>query len=292
MPVNTEPAVITTTDPETVPEIESRWRWFHGELWNRFRLWEDLALEVGRRRVASELQAQASRFESLAEFAAGAGHELNNPLAVIQGRAQLLLARAQDDSTRSSLKAIVEQTLRAHRMLRDLIFIARPGEPRPRLFRPSESLRAIIREFKADIARRNLQVQLRLAPEIASLELENIDPDAFRHLATSLFRNAIEASVDGGAVILSLKLDAQVLALHVEDQGRGFDTKEARHLFDPFYCGRRAGRGLGLGLPRVARIVAQMNGKIRFRSQPGQGTVFEVIMPVVPARSVPLSNTG
>jgi signal transduction histidine kinase len=292
MPGNAEAALITTTIPETVPEIESRWRWFHGELWNRFRQWEDLAHEVGRRRVASELQAQASRFESLAEFAAGAGHELNNPLAVIQGRAQLLLARAQDDSTRSSLKAIVEQTLRAHRMLRDLIFIARPGEPRPRLFRPAESLRAIVREFKADTARRNLQVQLRLAPEIAGLELENIDPDAFRHLATSLFRNAIEASVDGGSVTLSLKLDAHVLALHVEDQGRGFDSKEARHLFDPFYCGRRAGRGLGLGLPRVARIVAQMNGKIRFRSQPGQGTVFEVIVPVTPARPIALSNTG
>ncbi len=287
-----EPPVAEAGVAESIPEIENRWRRFRGELWNRFRQWEDLAHEVGRRRIASELQAQASRFESLAEFAAGAGHELNNPLAVIQGRAQLLLARAQDDQTRSSLKAIVDQTLRAHRMLRDLIFIARPGEPRPRLFRPAESLRAIVREFKADTARRNLQVQLRLAPEIASLELENLDPDAFRHLATSLFRNAIEASVDGGAVIVSLKLDAHVLALHVEDQGRGFDSKEARHLFDPFYCGRRAGRGLGLGLPRVARIVAQMNGKIRFRSQPGQGTVFEVIVPVTPARPISLSNSA
>lgn len=292
MPERSEPPVTEAGVAESIPEIENRWRWFRGELWNRFRQWEDLAHEVGRRRIASELQAQASRFESLAEFAAGAGHELNNPLAVIQGRAQLLLARAQDDQTRSSLKAIVEQTLRAHRMLRDLIFIARPGEPRPRLFRPAESLRAIVREFKADTARRNLQVQLRLAPEIASLELENLDPDAFRHLATSLFRNAIEASTDGGAVIVSLKLDAHVLALHVEDQGRGFDSKEARHLFDPFYCGRRAGRGLGLGLPRVARIVAQMNGKIRFRSQPGQGTVFEVIMPVTPARPISLSNSA
>lgn len=272
--------------------IESRWHRFRNSIWDRFRQWDDWAEEVGRRRADSELQAQASRFESLAEFAAGAGHELNNPLAVIQGRAQLLLARATDDQTRSSLKAIVDQTLRAHRMLRDLIFIARPGDPRPRLFRPADTLRGIVREFKPDSVRKNLQIQLRLAPELATLDLDRLDPDAYRHLATALVRNAIEASPEGGTVIVSLKHEAHGLALHVEDQGRGFDSNEAHHLFDPFYCGRRAGRGLGLGLPRVARIVAQMNGKIRFRSQPGQGTVFEVIVPAPPLRAVTLSNTA
>jgi signal transduction histidine kinase len=282
------------TDPPVnrLSQIESRWQRFRTTIWDQFRQWEDWAEEVGRSRADSELQAQASRFESLAEFAAGAGHELNNPLAVIQGRAQLLLARAADDQIRSSLKAIVDQTLRAHRMLRDLIFIARPGDPRPRLFRPADTLRGIVREFKPDSVRKNLQIQLRLAPELATLDLDRLDPDAYRHLATALVRNAIEASPEGGTVIVSLKNDAHGLALHVEDQGRGFDSNEAHHLFDPFYCGRRAGRGLGLGLPRVARIVAQMNGKIRFRSQPGQGTVFEVIVPAPPLRALALSNTA
>jgi signal transduction histidine kinase len=283
----------TSGDTSASPQsIEFRWNQFRSTLWNRFHQWEDWAKEVGRRRAASDLQAQASRFESLAEFAAGAGHELNNPLAVIQGRAQLLLARATDDQTRSSLKAIVDQTLRAHRMLRDLIFIARPGEPRPRLFRPAETLRGIVREFKAESGRRNLQIQLRVPSEITSLDLDRLDPDSYRHLATALVRNAIEASPEGGMVTISLKHDQNGLTLQVEDQGRGFDSNEALHLFDPFYCGRRAGRGLGLGLPRVARIVAQMNGKIRFRSHPGQGTAFEVIVPAPPARSVSLSHSA
>jgi len=212
--------------------IESCWQRFRNSIWDRIRQWEDWAEEVGRRSADSELQAQASRFESLAEFAAGAGHELNNPLAVIQGRAQLLLARATDDPTRSSLKAIVDQTLRAHRMLRDLIFIARPGDPRPRLFRPAETLRGIVREFKPDSVRKNLQIQLRLAPELATLDLDRLDPDSYRHMATALVRNAIEASPEGGTVIVSLNHNTHGLALHVEDQGRGFDSNEAHHLFD------------------------------------------------------------
>ncbi len=285
-------ASVSEAAAEPLSHIESRWQRFRNSIWDRFRQWEDWAEEVGRRSADSELQAQASRFESLAEFAAGAGHELNNPLAVIQGRAQLLLSRATDDQTRSSLKAIVDQTLRAHRMLRDLIFIARPGDPRPRLFRPAETLRGIVREFKPDSVRKNLQIQLRIAPELATLDLDRLDPDSYRHLATALVRNAIEASPEGGTVIVTLNHDTHGLALHVEDQGRGFDSNEAHHLFDPFYCGRRAGRGLGLGLPRVARIVAQMNGKIRFRSQPGQGTVFEVIVPAPPLRPVALSITA
>ena len=53
------------------------------------------------------------------------------------------------------------------------------------------------------------------------------------------------------------------------------------HLFDPFYCGRQAGRGLGLGLPRAARIVAQAGGEIRWHSTPGQGTIFHVHIPLL-----------
>ena len=68
----------------------------------------------------------ATKLDALGEFAAGAGHELNNPLAVIVGRAQLLLARAEDPEVVRSLRIITGQAQRAHRILRDLMFVARP----------------------------------------------------------------------------------------------------------------------------------------------------------------------
>jgi C4-dicarboxylate-specific signal transduction histidine kinase len=66
----------------------------------------------------------------------------------------------------------------------------------------------------------------------------------------------------------------------VEDNGKGITATEAAHLFDPFYCGRQAGRGLGLGLPRAARIVSQAGGEIRWHGAPGQGTTFHVHLPL------------
>ena len=112
-----------------------------------------------------------------------------------------------------------------------------------------------------------------------------VDPDGFRQIVLGLSRNALEASADQSQVQLSLAIESGGLKLQVTDHGHGFDTQEAAHLFDPFYCGRKAGRGLGLGLPRLARVVAQMNGKIRYRSKPGQGSTFEVMIPL-PLRTV------
>lgn len=253
--------------------LQQQWK----QSMERFDDWSD---EMGQRHHQSETQAQAGRFESLAEFAAGAGHELNNPLAVIQGRAQLLLAKATDDSTKQSLKAIVDQTLRAHRMLRDLIFIARPGHPRPRYFRPADQVRSVAAELKDEAARYDVHVDVSICPGAVRLETDHFDPDHFRHMTLSLLRNALEASRQSGRVQISLRQEGHSLKLTVDDNGRGFDSRESVHLFDPFYCGRKAGRGLGLGLPRLARIVEQMNGRVRYRSQPHGGSVFEVVLPL------------
>ena len=64
------------------------------------------------------------------------------------------------------------------------------------------------------------------------------------------------------------------------DSGKGISPAEGAHLFDPFFCGRQAGRGLGLGLSRAGRIVAQAGGTLRWSSANGQGTVFEVQLPL------------
>lgn len=252
--------------------------------WNQLERFDTMSDTIGYQQVRSESHAQALRFESLAEFAAGAGHELNNPLAVIQGRAQLLLAKATDLQTKQSLKAIVDQTLRAHRMLRDLIYIARPSEPVQRYFRPVESVRSVVRELQDEAQRREINIEWNACPLAGRFDTEGLDPDAFRQIVLGLTRNAIEASSDQALVQIQMQMEPGNLKLQVIDHGHGFDSHEAAHLFDPFYCGRKAGRGLGLGLPRLARAVAQMNGKIRYRSRPAQGSTFEVIIPV-PSRT-------
>jgi signal transduction histidine kinase len=222
---------------------------------------------------------QSNKLEALAEFAAGAGHELNNPLAVIVGRAQLLLARTDQPETARSLRIILSQAGRAHRILRDLIFVARPPAPRPRPCRPAELLRACLRDLQDECTARGI----RLTSEIDDVPLvTSIDPDALRHLGETLLRNAIQATPAGGKIVLRSNVRGHELSWSFADSGQGISPADAAHLFDPFYCGRQAGRGLGLGLPRAARLVAQAGGRLQWSSSPGHGTNFQVHFPLSP----------
>lgn len=224
-----------------------------------------------------EVRARDARLEALAEFAAGAGHELNNPLAVIVGRAQLLLGRAGDPETVRSLQIILAQAQRTHRILRDLMFVARPPAPRPRACRPAEILRTSIASFQDECQAR----QIRLAGEIDGGEMKSwSDPEALGHLADILLRNAIQATPPGGRIQVRSSRQGGELKWWFTDSGRGVSPAEGAHLFDPFYCGRQAGRGLGLGLPRAGRIAALAGGTLSWSSEAGRGTTFQVSLPL------------
>lgn len=238
----------------------------------------DDVLSAHRTRVdADEQSDRAARLDALAEFAAGAGHELNNPLAVIQGRAQLLIPRVSDPEAIRSLRVIIGQAQRAHRILRDLMYVARPPAPRPRPCQPDEVLRAALRDLKAEAEARGVRL---IAEMREPVPVAWADPDPLRHLADVLVRNALEATPAGGCVRVSSGRAGERLRWVVRDSGQGVSSDEASHLFEPFFCGRQAGRGLGLGLPRIARFAAQVGGVISWRSTPGQGSVFAVELPI------------
>lgn len=271
---------------------------FAHPVWRAWHAWAALVGDRGR--LAARLESVASAFrayheeeaprfrqaklEALAEFAAGAGHELNNPLAVIVGRAQLLLSQESDPLATRSLKAILSQAQRAHRILRDLMYVARPPEPRPRFCTPEEIVRNCLRDFKQDADLRGLRL---LAEGGDSFPRIWADHDALRHVLETLVRNALEATPRGGKVQVSTSGNDQTLRWTVQDNGRGVSPSDARHLFDPFYCGRQAGRGLGLGLPRAARFLAQLGGEIRWHPAPGQGSIFQVHIPLSPPPGPP-----
>lgn len=214
---------------------------------------------------------------ALAEFAAGAGHELNNPLAVIQGRAQMLLARAGGDAkTARDLRAIIEQTQRAHAMIRDLMGVARPPELSPAPAAPSAFLKDALDALEPFARER--EVAVAFEDECPQDAQAMVDGNALREIAQNLAMNAIEASPRGAEVKVAAKLRSNMLVWSFRNAGEAIEPKAAKRLFDPFFCGRDAGRGMGMGLPRAATIVRAMGGSIRWKSN-AQGTVFQVRLP-------------
>ena len=268
------------TSPTSLEHILPAWRGWAGLVADRARLGGQLeALHQAFRRQAEteEPRLRSAKLEALAEFAAGSGHELNNPLAVVVGRAQLLLVGETDPKRIRSLRAILTQAQRAHRILRDLMYVARPAEPRPRFCQPDEIVRTCLRDARADAEERGIKL---VAEAGGPSGRAWADPDALRHVADSLVKNALEACARGGVVRFSTSTDAASLRWTVHDTGRGLSPSEAAHLFDPFFCGREAGRGLGMGLPRVARFLSQAGGEIEWYSAPGQGASFHVRLPL------------
>jgi signal transduction histidine kinase len=265
--------------------------------WTTFGAWESWAALVAERwRLESRLQSVVASFrnlleseeerlgdyklDALSEFAAGAGHELNNPLAVVVGRAQLLMARTNEPETARSLRIIINQAGRAHRILRDLMFVARPPDGHRRLCRLPDLLRPTMREFQKECVTRGIRLTLEIDDAVPAFWS---DPDALRHLAEILLRNAIEATPSGGKIQVGASVQDDELIWWFTDSGTGITLSDGAHLFDPFYCGRQAGRGLGLGLARAARIVALAGGAIRWLSNHGHGTIFKVHLPLAAA---------
>ena len=113
------------------------------------------------------------------------------------------------------------------------------------------------------------------------------DPDGLRHLAEILLRNALQATPPGGRILVRSSHKDDELIWSFSDNGKEIGALEGEHLFDPFFCGRQAGRGLGLGLPRAARIVGKAGGRLRWTSHPGQGTAFHVNLPLPAAPEQP-----
>lgn len=256
---------------------------------------------VEKRRSTDEQTLRVQKLRSLAEFAAGAGHEINNPLAVISGQSQYLLQRLTNKSStepiependplppetlRRSLTTIVQQAQHIHQILRGLMQFARPARPQ----KQSVDLVGIVHEVVASLrdfaVSRSVTVDS-LAPTHSAVLIE-ADPIQLRTALSCLLRNALEAAPVGGwaRVRVTTPDRGGSIEILVEDSGPGPDIAAREHLFDPFFSGRQAGRGCGLGLPTAWALAQQHGGDVRLVSPPGEPTRFVLSLPHTLQRS-------
>jgi len=243
---------------------------------------EDL-LEMNRRLKTAQSELLRTRSLSMiAEMAAGAAHELNNPLAVIAGRAQLLWRDVKDESTAHALEIIREQTSRASNMVTELLQFAKPSPPRPLLLRLSDVFESLWQHWNEASSLADDQPVFELADARVSVYA---DADQLTEILSALISNAIEAAKSENAQALinsPSSASDETVRIRVEDNGVGMTPEVLSKAFDPFFSSRPAGRGRGLGLSRAQRLIEINGGRLWLESTQDAGTTAFIELPARP----------
>lgn len=222
---------------------------------------------------------ETAKLDAMKELAYGASHEINNPLANIAARAQTLLRDEADPERRRALESIHQQALRAHEMISDLMLFARP----PRLKREPVEVHRLLEQVQSELASERLRREVTL-----NLSIEEGMPPVFVDLGQlvvalkALCANSLEAIGRDGAIEVSASLadDRGSISITVRDDGPGIPPAIRPHIFEPFYSGREAGRGLGFGLSKCWRIVTEHGGRMAVDAAGDRGTAISIELPL------------
>lgn len=236
--------------------------------------------DITDRRRNQELAAQSDKLRAVGELAAGVAHNLNNSLTVIQGRAQLLMMRTSDEAVVKSLKIITSAVEEGAQTLRRILDFARRETVKE--FSPVDLSELIISSI--EIARpkwqsRSEKTQIEVKTECNGAVYVSGELAELREVVLNLLFNAVDAMPDGGSMEIGTRSEIDSGCFWVADSGNGMPPETAARIFEPFFT-TKGKNGTGLGLSASHGIITRHNGEILVVSEPGEGTRFEVRLPL------------
>ena len=240
----------------------------------------DELLDLSRRgRVAEGERLRTRTLSMMAEFSAGAAHELNNPLAVISGRAQMQLADCDDPERGRALKIIVEQAHRASGIVADLMEFAKPPVPQPVSQPLADVVKSLLQHWYGRSSLGEEQLVARLVDDEVTVYA---DASQLRDILDSVIANAVEATAQETArlqINSPSHVSDETVRIVIADNGIGMTHDVLEHAAEPFYSQRKAGRGRGLGLSRAHRFTEINGGKLWLESTANVGTTVTIELP-------------
>jgi signal transduction histidine kinase/HD-like signal output (HDOD) protein/CheY-like chemotaxis protein len=241
---------------------------------------DELSLALWKNQQINLQLLQTERLAAVGQLAAGAAHEINNPLAIISARTQLLENRENDEKKRRDLHQISEQIERISSILQSLMGFARPNAPQTTKLDINSLLLKIIGLVESIFQTHRIPIVQSLAPD---LPLILADANQLEQVFLNLVINAQHAmEKEGGVLTVSSAFmpDGRRISISVKDTGTGISPENLSRIFDPFFSTKSEGKGTGLGLSTAYGIITNHYGEIKVISAPGKGTEMVVILPV------------
>ncbi|MCP3889584.1 MAG: hypothetical protein GY702_12035 [Desulfobulbaceae bacterium] len=223
------------------------------------------------------------RLTSIGRLAAGVGHEINNPLAIINEKAGLvsdLLEFTHDFEHKStiidSLHGVSKSVDRCRAITHRLLGFARRGDVSMSLVQANDIIKEVLAFLDNSMIHNRILAKLELAdnlPEVISDHLQ------LQQVFLNIINNAIDAIGKNGSISILSYLVAGEVRVVIQDDGSGIDSQMLSHIFEPFYTTKETGKGTGLGLSISYGLIKKLGGDITVRSTLGEGTAFTITLP-------------
>lgn len=217
----------------------------------------------------------------LGEMAAGAAHEMNNPLAVIAGRSQLLSkSLAQGSREQQSAQLVFQESHKLSDLITALHMFASPPKPQCRPVELLGLLDDVVRTARQSRSKRERNIEITMGVK-GELPIIHCDPAMIARALTELLLNALQSNPDG-EVHLSAHVDSasELVVMKVVDDGDGMDGRTLNYAFDPFFSSKPAGRQVGMGLARAQQLVIAHGGQIDLDTRLSEGTTATLRLPI------------
>ncbi|WP_167941755.1 HDOD domain-containing protein [Desulfobaculum xiamenense] len=242
---------------------------------------------------------QAERLAAVGQLAAGAAHEINNPLAIIYARTQLLEHKETDEKKKRDFQQMLAQIERITSILNNLMDFARPAPPRIEKTSLNDVVTRATALVQGGLGKQGIRLETALDPNLSPILG---DANQLEQVLLNLLINAEHAVAEriasqgsaatAGIIRVATRLGSagRGAVLTVTDNGVGISKDNLSKIFDPFFTTKEEGKGTGLGLSTSYGIVTGHNGDLRYDSTPGRGTTATVLLPLAVPTGTPRST--
>jgi signal transduction histidine kinase len=225
---------------------------------------------------------KTERLTAAGQLSASLAHEIRNPLASISGATGILSrGQASAEDRAECLDILAKESQRLNKLLTNFLDFARPRLPRMQSTHSSELIHSVVMLAQHSAAQRHVTLEVRAEDRGREIEC---DPEQIKQLLLNLILNAMQATGEGGLVIIRSVFAGDALAMEVSDNGCGISPEAIEQIFDPFFTTKENGTGLGLAI--AANIAAQHGGTLTYCPSPNRGTIFRLELPVVASATI------
>ncbi|NIA08331.1 MAG: HAMP domain-containing protein [Nitrospiraceae bacterium] len=237
-----------------------------------------ISLQESRKRLEETYQ-EMIRQRAMAEmghFALTVAHEVKNPLGIIKGALDILKKKEVDDTIKSTMIEYVDdEIMRLNRLIQDFLDFSKPRRPQFKKIDLNAMVRDLVEKMRLEWESKGIAIDSDIAEEKCILQA---DQDMLLQALLNIIKNACEACDTGGSILVKTRMPHENWIVEIRDTGKGMDEETKKRAFDPFFTTKA--QGTGLGLAYVGKIIEAHRGKISFRENDPNGTIFEIEIPV------------